>query len=226
VPPLPAVAGVIRVRILFTIAGKEDQGLRLFYTYDGSAPSVANLDTFGGVIKTEADSVLPAVLAPDKTITGFVLEDLASDTGAVSTTADSTVGTHDGTPLPADVAAVASYEIPRRYRGGHPRSYWPLGNVDDIDTGDVWQPDSVTAFSTAVVGVIDSLVGEAAGSTTIANHVAVSYYSGFTAIENPFTGRYRNVPTLRTTPLVFEVTDVVMRNYYGSQLRRRIKTSS
>jgi hypothetical protein len=50
--------------------------------------------------------------------------------------------------------------------------------------------------------------------------VNVSYYNGFTVVTNPTTGRARNVPTLRGTPVVDTVTGIVARVQVGSQRRR------
>lgn len=224
-PPLPDVANVIRCRILFTVYGKENQGLRFFMGYSGSAPTVSNLLAFAGVLKAEADSALPSVMSEDCSLTGYILEDLSSATGSVGTLDDATVGLLTSTPVPPGSAVVASYEISRRYRGGHPRSYWPLGGGNELLSDGLWESSFITSCQSAIDDVIDALPGTIEGSTTITNQVNVSYYDGFTSVENPITHRYRNVPTLRATPVVDPVTSIVVRQYVGSLRRRRQKTS-
>lgn len=193
--------------------------------YTGTAPAVTDLEYFLGVLKAECDSVIPPLCGPEIVLTGYIAEDLSADDAASAEISDDTPGTGETAALPAGLAVVSSYEISRRYRGGHPRSYWPIGLPSDIGTDQTWSSAAVTAFQSAIAGVLDSLPASTSGGTTISSHVNVSYYSGFTSVENPITHRYRNVPTLRATPTVDLVTSVVVRPYIGSMRRRRNKTS-
>ena len=211
--------------MLWSIQGKEDQGLRMFFKYTGAAPSTADLLYFLGIIRAEADSALPTLYGADNVITGWIAEDLSSSTGAVAELTDSTAGTGAAEIVPPGTAVVSSYEISRRYRGGHPRSYWPLGLGADLQNDGTWTSGFVSSCQSAIDTVIDSLPAATHGSTTIVNQVNVSYYDGFTSVENPITHRYRNVPTLRATPLVDNVNSIVVRPYVGSLRRRRPKTS-
>lgn len=224
-PALPNVPQVIRVRMLWTIGSKEGQGVRFFYNYTGSAPTVTNLQSFGTTLNTAADAQWANVLGVENTYTGCILEDLTTPTSAVADVADSHAGSLSGDPVPAGAAFVTSYEIPTRYRGGHPRSYWPFGSGSEMTNNDIWSSTFTSTAQAAVATIIDSLVGAIEGSTTIENHVAVSYYSGFTVVTNPITHRSRNVPTLRATPIVTAVGSIVGRNYIGSFRKRRPKTS-
>lgn len=222
---LPSVANVFRARILFSIGDKPDQGVRVFFRWSGSAPSAAAATTLAGDLFSTASLNLPAAMHPDNSITGVILEDLTSPTGAVGEASGTTPGTETGGPLGADTAFVASYEIPVRYRGGHPRSYWPLGTDTDVDTPQSWLGSSVTAFEAAVSGTIFGFTGVSAEGCNVGVQVAISYYEGFMAVENPLTHRYRNVPQLRVTPEVYDVASITGRSYIGSQRRRRLKTS-
>ena len=224
-PALPAVADVFRVRMLWSIQGKEDQGLRMFYKYTGGPPDTADLLYFLGIIKAEADSALPTLYGADNVITGWIAEDLSSDMGAVAELTDSTPGTGAAEIVPPGTCVVSSYEISRRYRGGHPRSYWPLGLGANLENDGTWTPSFVSSCQSAIDSVIDSLPAATHGTVTILNQVNVSYYNGFTSVENPITHRYRNVPTLRTVPQVDDIASIVVRPYVGSLRRRRPKTS-
>lgn len=222
---LPDVANVIRVRVLFTVDEKTEQGVRFFIGYTGTPPTVADLTTIGAFLKTAADADLPDLMFETNYLTGYILEDLSSNVGAVATIADNTQGGLTGLPVPAGAAMVSSYEISKRYRGGHPRSYWPLGYASSLASADLWDSTFVAGCQSAIPAVVESMNGESAGSVTITNQVAVNYYSGFTAVENPLTHRYRNVPTLLATPNVYDVESIVARDYVGSMRKRRPKTS-
>lgn len=224
-PPLPAVPNVIRVRLLSTIQGKENQGLRWFLGYSGSNPTVAALTSFSTTLETALSDNLPDITSVKNTYTETIMEDLSSDTGAVYSNEISIAGLDSGDPLPPGTAMVASYEISRRYRGGHPRSYWPLGTASDMVDAPTWDPAFVTSCEAALISILGSLNGVSSGGCTISNQVNVSLYSGFTSVENPLTHRYRNVPSFRGSPVVDPVESVICRSYIGSIRRRRPKTS-
>jgi hypothetical protein len=57
------------------------------------------------------------------------------------------------------------------------------------------------------------------GASSLAQ-VNVSYYKGFTVVTSPTTGRARNVPTLRSAPVVDAVTAQAVRTSIGTQRRR------
>lgn len=222
---LPPVAGVLKAQLFFTIQGKVEQGLRFFYNYTGTAPSSTNCVTLSSDIFTEAESAIIPLLGGDNYLTSCVVTDLSSDTGAVGETTGDTEGTYSGDPVPSGAAVVCSYEILRRYRGGHPRSYWPLGTSSALLGDALWDSTFVDSVKEAVSDTIGSIFGVTAGPTTVGEQVNVSYYQGFTSVENPLTHRYRNVPTLRATPQVDVVQSIIARSYVGSLRKRRPKTS-
>jgi hypothetical protein len=65
-----------------------------------------------------------------------------------------------------------------------------------------------------------AVIGSTAGSTTITEHVNVSYYSGFTAVENPITHRWKNVSNPRSTPVVDNIQSWAIAGHVASQRRR------
>lgn len=224
--PLPPAANVLRARVLFTIAGKQTQGVRMFFKWSGTAPTATALNTLAETLYNLLVSEgLPGLMSPTTTLSGVLLEDLSSSLGAEGSHEANYEGTRSTNPLPADAAAVTSYEIPRRYRGGHPRSYWPVGTSKDLTTPDSFTAAFVEEVQAFITSVVAGFVGQSEGGTVVGNHVSVSYYEGFTAVENPLTHRYRNVPTLRATPVITDVTAIITRNYVGSFRRRRFKTS-
>jgi hypothetical protein len=129
------------------------------------------------------------------------------------------VGTRTGATLGAQVAFVISGEIFRRYRGGHPRNYFPFGVDTDSYDARSWH----TAFQTDVsegwgefVNAVEAAGWTGAGTLTPVN---VSYYEGFTNHTYP-SGRVRPIPTLRGTPVIDVIESYIFRPDYETQRRR------
>jgi hypothetical protein len=217
---MPPVADVFSVRAVFTSSGKIDQGVRWFYLYSGGPPTSANLASWGTLIANSMNGDFAAITPSNVQWNELVLTDLGSNTGAAATVQ---LAVPAGTEAlaPPDECTVTSYTLDVRYRGGHPRTYWPFSAGSSINPGGTWPTTFTTAVQNAVSAAIAAPIAAQEGSATCTNHVAVSYYSGFTSVENPITHRYRNVPTLRPTPLTHNVVGMIVQPYVGSQRRRR-----
>lgn len=225
-PPLPSVDHVIRVRPQFTLSDKVGQGLRYFILYSGGPPAVSDLEAFANTSDAAANTYLVPQLHDSCAYTGSIWEDLSSDTGAVYSSEVSHTGDLSADPLPAGTAFVVSYEIARRYRGGHPRGYWPLGDASYLSGNMTFTSGNVTTMLEAVTNYLSASYTGSSGSTTLEGQKAVAFYQGFTVVTNPITGRARNVPTLLDTPVVYPITAWIGRSYVASQRRRRTKTST
>lgn len=225
-PKLPDVSHVLRARLFFTIAGKEEQGVRTFWRWTGTAPSATALATLAHKLYTALVTAgIAGAMHESRNFTGVQLEDLTSTTGATGSFNGTTPGTLTGGGLPNEVCFVCSYEIPRRYRGGHPRTYLPFGEEEKLTTPTMWTPAAVLAWTTLLNTAYAAFTGESSAGCTIGAQCVPSYYDGFTVVISPTTGRARNIPKLRTTPVVTDVTDLIGRDYIGSFRRRRPKVS-
>lgn len=226
VAPLPPAPGAIRARILFTLGGKPTIGCRVFFGWTGTAPTPAALSTLADTFATSLSThTIAHLLHPDNKYTGVILTALTSDMAPEAEAHELVTGTRTpGGPLPVDACFVTSYEITRKYRGGHPRSSWPFGTDNDLTTPQKWKSASVTAFLGWVTSYVRGFTHTATG-THMAGLLSIAYYQGFTAVENPITHRYRNVPRKRTPALLTAVTGVIGRSYVGSQRRRRLVPS-
>lgn len=193
--------------------------------YAGGTPTDADLITYAGAVNTawDAGGGPNSFMSNQIEMTGTTIEDLTSSTSAVGEMAAAIIGSHTDAYLSADAAFVTSYLVARRYRGGHPRGYWPIGVESFLASDQQWAAASVTNMTAGVVQFFTTLLATGLGPAVIANQVNISYYEGFTAVENPLTHRYRNVPTLRGVPLVDVVQGYLGRSYVGSQRRRRNK---
>lgn len=219
-PALPDVNKVIRIAISGHISVNNPWVTRFFLSFSGANPSTADLDTYASGVLGTFDTDLKALCDGATHADQCEVVDLTSPTSAISIASDDIGGTRSGGNTPADLCVVVSYQVARRYRGGHPRGYWPFGVVEDFDTTYTWSSDFLDAVNTGLGNFFDDLNGGGWGGAGTLKHVNVSYYQGFTVVTNPTTGRASNVPTLRGAPLVDEVTDIHPRSSMGTQRRR------
>jgi hypothetical protein len=190
-----------------------------FVSYSGSPPSSANCIT----LATDFANAWASDLNLWDTTTelaGCEVTDLTSPTSGQGRATTSYAGTEEGTLLAGGTALVANFTIARRYRGGKPRMYLPWGTTDSLETRQSWTADFVAAALAQIQAAFSTIIGTSVGGCTISNHVNVSYYSGFTVLDPGGGKRARNVPTLRTTPLVDTVVGNSILARPGSQRRR------
>jgi len=220
VPPLPAAPKVIRVALSGTVSGGAVWLTRHFIQYTGTAPTNAQLHTFDASVITAYTAQIVGLADADTVLTQVESIDLSSSTSAVDITAASVAGTRAGAVLAASTCTVVSYEIGRRYRGGHPRGYWKLGTQSDLTNPRTWSAAFTNACNTDIAAYFTAL--EAAGWTGAGTltQVNVSYFSGFHVVTNPITLRARNVPLVRVAPTIDTVTSVLTRSSIGNQRRR------
>jgi hypothetical protein len=217
--PLPPVSGVLRVDTLWSDISDANVQSRLFYSYSGSAPDPSDAQSLAADVYGHAAD-LAANWHEQVQLTGVRVTDLSSSSGAVGEHEESTVGTLSGNLLPASACLLINYVVGRRYRGGKPRSYYPWGDASSMGSNNVWTTGFVNSVSTNYAAFLAAVIGLSSGSTTLQNHVNVSYYDGFTVVTNPVTGRARNVSKQRTSPVVDLVTTWAVSTRIRSQRRR------
>lgn len=218
--PLPAAAGVLQLAVKGTFLGGSTWLSRVYVHYSGTAPTNAQLATFLTAVDTAWGTNMQPLQDGDTNTTEFNVIDLTSATSAVADKIVSRTGSRAGTTLPADVCAVISYEIARRYRGGHPRGYWRMGTATDESTPRIWGTAAVTAFKSGYDAWMTAVIAAGWTGAGTLSQVNVSYFNGFTVVTNPITGRARNVPTLRVSPVIDTVQSTICRTTYGTQRRR------
>lgn len=219
-PPLPSVPKVIKLDLVWKVGEDLTALVRQFWQYTGTAPSTANLTSMLDSISSSSTTELAPLYNSGNELTQLEAVDLSSPTSAQAIVAAAVTGTRSGSSLSADACMVVGNVINRRYRGGHSRSYWPFGTVTDLASAQSWS----TGFTGPVLTNLNAWGADVAASVWSGggalDQVNVSFFEGFVAVENPITHRYRNVPTVRATPLVDLVIDIVPRIRIGSQRRR------
>lgn len=219
-PPLANVPKVIKVALVASDEINTDIVTRFYIRYTGSAPSAADLDTFADAIRANWGAALAGSVNEALSLIRVECTDLSTLTSATGLWTGVDAGTATGVPVPVDSAVVVSYTISRRYRGGHPRGYWSAGEGIDLANPQRWTPDFIAAFQTQITDFFAGVVASGWSGAGTLDHVNVSYFAGFTVVTSPTTGRARNVPTPRGTPIVDPVVALVTRLRIGTQRRR------
>lgn len=219
-PALPPVSKALKVVLRYTVDAVAQEIInRFFLSYSGTAPTDADLATFAASIGSEFGSHLVGLMSPAYELTQVKVEDLTSATAAVGEADPTQTGTRTGSAIGIQVAAVLSEEIARRYRGGHPRLYFPFGTVTDLADEQAWTTGFQAAVPTAWAAFLSAVGGDGwTGAGTIAG-INISYYEGFTNHTYP-SGRVRPVPNLRVTPVVDAIVALQLNPLIGTQRRR------
>lgn len=198
------VPGLLQVRHNWEIGDKIGANV-LHYTFTPATPSTLGfVELVAGTAAAEAATQV-ALWGPDTSYLGCTVTDLSSSTAPSSDFAGEAVGTRAGDPLPANVALLYQYSIGRRYRGGHPRTYWPWFTAADVDTPQTWDGASLTAADAAASLILGAPIAVSSGGFTCNTQVAVSYYLD---------------RVLRVTPVTDVVTPIGCEPMIASQRRR------
>jgi hypothetical protein len=140
-----------------------------------------------------------------------IVTDLQGNDGQQGSAASTQAGTGGIPPEAASASFVVHLLVNARYRGGHPRVYFPpLGN-SYLQDSQTWQAAAVTPVFSALDTWLNALPGFSSGGCVVGLQCAVSYYN---KAVNP------TPPHLRPSPLVLDVTSRTPRAKIGSQRRR------
>lgn len=219
-PALPSVPKVLKVACIFADDVNTDIVSRFYIAYGGAAPGAPELNTFCAHVSSVAGGTLLHAVNQAYTLGRVHAIDLSSALGAEGDWLGTNAGLLTGDPLPADVSQVCSYIINRHYRGGHPRGYWPMNQAGDLTNPNLWDPTVVAGNQSQFETFFSDILGAPWAGGGPLSQVNVSYFHGFTVVTSPTTGRARNVPTVRATPLVDTVGSYVARRHVGTQRRR------
>lgn len=219
-PALPSVPKVLRARIFTHMQEDLASAFHLYLSYSGTAPSNTDCDNFATAVHNAFQANLAPLMTSNYTQDQVTIEDLSSSTASVGVDSTPILGGLGGLQVAANVATQITFDIARRYRGGKPKVFLPLGTATEMNDAQTWGAiynGLVQAAWAAFIAAVEAAGWSGAG--TIA-HVAVSYYQGNLPVENPITHRWRNIPTLRGTPLIDAVVGYFVPTRIASQRRR------
>jgi hypothetical protein len=219
-PALPAVPKVIRVTLPFKLPTDPNALSRFFVEYSGTAPTPIQLQTFCDAVATAEATEFGPLMSGLYTMQAVQAEDLSSSSSAVAGGSIANAGSRAGGSLAPGTALIIEFLIARRYRGGKPKVFLPLGVSADVTAAGVWNTAFAASASAGWAAFIASVVAAGWTAAGTLEQVSVSYYAGNTPVQNPITHRWRNVPTLRGTPIIDPVVAVRYEAGLGSQRRR------
>lgn len=204
-PPLPPVPGVIKVQLFWTIHSYGGANV-LHFSYTGGPPDHSSCAEIASTISSGFNSTLTASLGTDVALLAVVVTDLSSDTGASGQDLTEHAG-HISSPVPGNqMATCTKWPVALRYRGGHPKTFWPPLPTSTMADPSNWGDAAVSNWNSLVDDFIAVCVAASGGSTSVVDHVAVSYFSGH---------------AMRPTPLVLTLGSAQTNRRISSQRRRR-----
>jgi hypothetical protein len=222
-PPLPNYPGVLKIVTQFSRSADTNIGTALHFLYSGTPPSDATCNTMATSISGFAIAQLVPLLDGDSGLHGIEVTDLSSPTAGHGLNATTSGGSRSGGVMPAATCALQSMKIARRYRGGKPRAYWPFGTATDLSNNQNWSGTALTDFAANLTAYIGGIIGLTTSGCVIGEQVSISYYSGFTAVVNPVTGRTRDVPKVRTAAITPDpIVSWAILTQVASQRRRNL----
>lgn len=222
-PPLAPVPAMFRVRLIFTVGEDVDITSNLHFGYSGGPPTPADCVSIAGSIAGLFTTDLAPLMFTGNTLNEVRVTDLTSSSASDGLLAANHPGTRAGSFLPAGACLLSNYTVARRYRGGKPRTYFPFGVQGDLLDGQKWTTAFLSACNSGLNNFITACFGVSSGTTQLSGFFNISYYSGFTSVQNPVTKRYRNVNTPRATPLKDPIQSIVANPKLGYQRRRAVR---
>lgn len=222
-PALPPVPSTLFVRLRTSLSADLDVLTRWFFTYTGTPPMNAACVTIASDVMTFALDEFVPYMPTTSALEEVEVTDLTSPTSGTGVFVAHHAGTNVGGPIPANACVLANLTIARRYRGGKPRRYLPIGTDSDMLSPQTWESASLANWLAAFNAFIADCETIAVSGTNVAQHVNVSYYESFTAVTNPITGRTKDVPKLRTGgPVIDAISGVSINPKIASQRRRTL----
>lgn len=188
-PALPDAANILKLVFSGTF-GPAVWANVMHAKWFGTTPSNSDLSTVAGLVATEYDTTFGAQLADDLILTQVEITDLTSTSAARGNWTGSLAGADTGDILPASAAAVLSWGISRRYRGGHPRTYLAGLTVNARVSSTQLTATKVTNLANAAATFRNNVNAIATGPITSLELGQLSYYTGgaprVTPLFDPF----------------------------------------
>lgn len=214
-PPLPVVPNVIKC-VVECIGNDGRLAANVFHmTYSGGPPASGDCDTIAEDLWNAWVTNFTPTQPAQTSLSLITVTDLSTDLGGQGSYDNSGTpvpGTSTHGMLPLHTCFLLSKFVAYRYRGGHPRSYLPIGTTNDLNDDGDWKGSSYAPWVTAWFQFVDAIMGGTYGPATVAQECAVSY-------------KHAGEP--RVTPLVM---DIPVDGYSGSEKlatqRRRVRKTA
>ncbi len=205
--PLPPVPNAVKVQLGWYVGGNSRVENVLHFLVSGGPPSSATCAALAADIQAAQITEFKAQTHTANGIMPCTLTDISSGSGLQGVGGTATGGSLSGSYNSAQTAIVINHHVARRYRGGKPRSYLPLGNQGALTTPGEWLNSFVTGITTDWASFITTCLAASSGGVSISSFVSISYF---------------HAGAVRATPVVDTILQSTARQQVGSQ-RRRIK---
>jgi hypothetical protein len=173
-PARPVVAATLKVEIEGN-DGSHAWAVIQHCAYSGGPPSTADLDTFAAAIALVLKNDFIPLYSSYITFTQVVVTDLASISGNQGIATVASGSPSGGGYQGGNVATLVNYPSSIRYRGGHPRTYWPGGVQSDLASPSTWTTGYITAITAAITALQTVYWTSSYTSFVAAGQCAVSY---------------------------------------------------
>jgi hypothetical protein len=204
-PPLPPANGVVKWAFKHVNTVGATAYSHMFGQVTTPPATSAQLQALANATVTAYNANLNAFMHNSWKMSLVECIDLSASPVLPGVATNATSGSITGNPLTAETAVLINMTVGRRYRGGHPRMYWPWGGQTSLFDALHWSTTFTNPFGAAWSAFINALAGTTGGLPGIANWVNVSYYS-----HN----------ALRPTPVLDTVLAWNINPIPGSQRRR------
>lgn len=211
-PPLPLVPYTYRVAVTGIDGGQPWANIFHLKASSDVALSSGDMVTLAGDVLTAFETNIYPVSSDSFGVREVEVVPLSSVSRPVGVASSSGVGALSGQPAPSSVARLVSWKINRRFRGGHPRTYFAgaLASQLDAATSQVIDTTPYANFISAVNGFFVDMNSISVGGLSF-EMAMVSYYAA---------------GALRTTPLVDVINDFEAEQKIATQRRRLIRSHS
>lgn len=218
-PALPSAPNCLRIRFLHTVGNDTNTGWHLFFRGDKAANG-AQMSAVVVAAQTAWGTNFAPLTSADTTLTRTNGTDLSDPAGTFAEDPTTHVGTRVGGFLPASTCMLYNMVIGRRYRGGKPRVYLPVGVQPDLSNAQTWNAALANSVNTAMSAVVTAIENSIKTWSSTADLVNISYYHLVNVAPPGSTPIYKTV--LRDSP---QVDPIVGRqaNLTVSSQRRRLR---
>lgn len=207
-PELPSPGAVIKAQLGFNIGASVNNQMVWHYRYSGSPPFANDLNAMAAAIGNAISVQLLAQLPTTTVFNSAVCTDLQGNSGQQGSATFTKSGSGGASIVPASACVLQQLHINARYRGGHPRSYWPGFIPTLMADSQHWATTNLNTYNQEAQKVQIAPVGQTYGTMTVQAQCVVSYYHN---------------KALRPTPLVLDVVSRTMTNALIASQRGRLK---
>lgn len=173
----PFVPGVIKVE-WFGTTGYYNWAVIHHVQWTGSTPSVAALTAFATTLAGLWGTDMKGNYYSSLVLNTVTLTDISSATGNQGIDTPNTAGTNTAVGAASNAAILVNYPSSIRYRGGHPRTYWPAATYNSMVDDTHWSSSLVTSVNTFMTAIQNAYSTATSGGTNLAGQCAVSYVTG------------------------------------------------